>query len=632
MKEINKAVRERIVIKFAGDSGDGMQLTGSQFTDTAAKYGNDLATFPDFPAEIRAPLGTLYGVSGFQLHFGSRKIHTPGDEFDVLVAMNAAAFKTNIKGLKPEGTLILNSDGFDDRYLRLAGFGPEENPLNDEQLQSDYAVHKIQITRLTRKDLEDSGLGIKEIDRCKNMFALGFVYWLFNRKTDFTEAFFREKFNNKPEIADANIKVLKSGYNYGITMEAVTPVTEVQPAKLDKGVYRNIRGNEALAYGILGLAYKTGLDVFYAGYPITPASDILHELAKHRDYVFTFQAEDEIAAVTAAIGSSFGGGLGITASSGPGIALKTEALGLAVALEIPLLVINVQRAGPSTGMPTKTEQSDLLQAYYGRNGETPMPVLAAQSPSDSFNIVYEAGKIAIEFMTPVMILSDGYLGNGASPWNIPSPDQLADIEIPRAGDSHKKNGTFLPYVRDKKLSRPWAVPGTKGFEHRIGGLSKEHETGNVSYDPENNEKMTKLREEKVEKIAEYLPEQSIEAGFESGSLLVIGWGSTYGSLLSAVSELVEEGYKAGYIHLRHLRPFPSNLGQIISNFDQVLIPELNNGQLIRIIKEKYNVKATGLNKIQGLPFTKNEVKEKIISIIEKRKHETKHKSKVAGRH
>lgn len=608
-------LKEKIVIKFAGDSGDGMQLTGSQFTETAAKYGNDLATFPDFPAEIRAPQGTLYGVSGFQLHFGSTRIHTPGDEYDVLVAMNAAALKTNVANLKPGGTLILNIDGFDDKFLRLAKYESTENPLNDEKLLSNYTTHKITITQLIRKALENSGLGIKEIDRSKNMFALGYVYWLFNRKTDFTESYLKEKFKKNPKISEANIKALRTGYNYGITIEATSSTTEVQAAALEKGIYRNIRGNEALAFGIIALAYKSGLDVLYAGYPITPATDILQELAKHKNYITTFQAEDEIAAITAAIGASFGGGLGVTASSGPGIALKTEALGLAVALEMPLLVVNVQRAGPSTGMPTKTEQSDLLQAFYGRNGEAPMPVLASKSPSDSFDIIYEAGKIAIEHMTPVIVLSDGYLGNGSNPWNIQNPDDLPDIKILNADDSHKRNGKFMPYLRDDKLSRPWAVPGKPGFEHRIGGLSKENETGNVSYDPDNNELMIKIREQKIEKIGDIIPEQRIEAGSDSGDLLVLGWGSTYGSLLSAVKKCERQGYSVGFTHLRYLRPFPKNLEKILKRFKKILIPELNNGQLIKIIKEKYSVNVEGMHKIQGLPFTKNELVNRIIHTI-----------------
>lgn len=615
MSDSAAELREKIVIKFAGDSGDGMQLTGSQFTETAAKYGNDLATFPDFPAEIRAPQGTLYGVSGFQLHFGSTRIHSPGDDYDVLIAMNAAALKTNVQNLKPGGTLILNIDGFDEKFLRLAKYPAGENPLSDESILSKYTVHQIPITQLTRNALEDSGLGIKEIDRSKNMFALGFVYWLFNRKTDFTERYLEEKFSKNPKIADANIKVLRTGYNYGITVEASSSITEVQAASLEKGIYRNIRGNEALAFGIIALAYKTQLDLLYAGYPITPATDILHELATHKNYVTTFQAEDEIAAITAAIGASFGGGLGVTASSGPGIALKTEALGLAVTLEMPLLVVNVQRAGPSTGMPTKTEQSDLLQAYYGRNGETPIPILAGKSPSDNFNIIYEAGKIAIEHMTPVIVLSDGYLGNGSSPWKVIDPDDLDSIQTPIATEEHKKNGKFMPYIRNERLSRPWAVPGMAGFEHRIGGLSKENETGNVSYDPENNQLMIELRENKVEKISDYLPEQIIEAGEESGDLLVLGWGSTYGVLMSAVMECLNEGYKLSFTHLRYLRPFPKNLGILLKGFKKILIPELNKGQLMKIIKEKYGVEVVGMHKIQGLPFTKYEIEKRIKEIL-----------------
>lgn len=616
MKTRTEEVKDSVVIKFAGDSGDGMQLTGSQFTESAAKFGNDLATFPDFPAEIRAPQGTLFGVSGYQLHFGSKKIHTPGDEFDVLVAMNAAAFKINIASLRPGGILIVNSDGFDDKYLRLAGYDLTKNPINNESLSTNYMVYKISITQLTRKTLEETELGTKERDRSKNMFALGFVYWLFNRNTDFTEKFLLEKFKKNQRVAEANIKVLKAGFSYGETIEASSTHYKVKPAQLEKGFYRNIKGNEALAYGLVALASKTGLQLFYAGYPITPASDILHELAKHKNFgLNTFQAEDEIAAITSALGASFGGGLGVTASSGPGIALKTEALGLSVALELPLLVINVQRGGPSTGMPTKTEQSDLLQALYGRNGEAPIPVLAAKSPGDCFEIIYEAGKIALEYMTPVIVLSDGYIGNGAGPWSIPDASRLADIKIPYAKAGHIKNEKFLPYVRDEKLSRPWAIPGNIGFEHRIGGLSKEHETGNVSYDPDNNEFMIKLREEKIEKIADSIPLQKVECGAEKGKLLVLGWGSTHGAITAAVKEAYAEGYEVGFTHLRHMKPFPKNLGTLLYNFDEVLIPELNNGQLLKVIREKFYVKTQSLNKIKGLPFTKNEIKQKIISVI-----------------
>lgn len=621
---ITEELKESVVIKFAGDSGDGMQLTGSQFTESAAKYGNDLATFPDFPAEIRAPQGTLFGVSGFQLHFGSKKIYTPGDEFDVLVAMNAAAFKVNIGSLRPGGVLVLNTDGFDDKNLRLAKYESGQNPLHSEQLINNYLVYKIPITQLTRKTLDSFEMGIKEKDRCKNMFALGFVYWLFNRSTDFTEKFLLEKFRKSGYVAEANISVLKAGYSFGETIEASAVQYKVKPAQLPKGTYRNIRGNEAMAYGILALAEKTGLEALFAGYPITPASDILHELAKHKNFnVYTFQAEDEIAAVTAAIGASFGGGLGVTASSGPGIALKTEALGLAVALELPLLVINVQRGGPSTGMPTKTEQSDLLQAFYGRNGEAPIPVLAAMSPGDCFDAAYEAGRIAIEHMTPVIILSDGYLGNGAGPWRIPSQDELAEIKIPYAKENHKKDGRFLPYWRDEKLSRPWAIPGTPGFEHRVGGLSKEHETGNVSYDPDNNELMVKIREEKIERIKDYIPLQKIELGPEKGKLLVVGWGSTYGAIVAAVKESIAEGMDIAFTHIRYLRPFPRNLGQLLENYEHVLVPEINNGQLIKILNEKYAIRAIGLNKIKGLPFTKNEIKNKIVEIFKRESRECK---------
>jgi 2-oxoglutarate/2-oxoacid ferredoxin oxidoreductase subunit alpha len=614
----SKEVLEDVVIRFSGDSGDGMQLTGTQFTNTAALFGNDLSTFPDFPAEIRAPQGTLAGVSGFQLHFGSVEVHTPGDYCDVLVAMNAAALKASLKNIKPDGTIIVNTDGFDPKNLRLAGYPDGENPLENGSLDK-FRVYKLDITKLTRNCLADSGLTTKETDRAKNMFVLGFLYWMYNRDMDNTIQFLTQKFSGETKILEANIKALKAGYHFGDTSETFTTRYEVKPAKIAPGTYRNIMGNQAAAIGLIAASQKSGLPLFYGTYPITPASDILHELSKYKNFgVRTFQAEDEIAAVCAAIGASFGGSLGVTASSGPGIALKTEAIGLAVMLEIPLVICNIQRGGPSTGLPTKTEQSDLMQAYYGRNGEAPLPVLAAASSADCFSVIYEACRIAVEHMTPVIFLSDGYLANGAEPWAFPSEKDLPPIQVtfapPRDADNEKR---FLPYERDEKLSRPWAVPGTKGLEHRIGGLEKQHETGNISYDPENHEFMVKLRERKIEKIADRIPLQQMDSGEEKGDLLVLGWGSTYGAIKSAVQEARRSGYKVSHAHLRHIRPFPRNLEQILKEFEKVLIPEMNNGQLIRIIRDRYLIPATGLNKIQGLPFTAQEIRKKIEELTEK---------------
>ena len=606
---------EAVVIKFAGDSGDGMQLSGTQFTNTVAFYGNDLATFPDFPAEIRAPLGTLFGVSGFQVHFGSKAIYTPGDDFDVLVAMNAAAYKTNIDKLKQGGILIINTAGFDTKNLRLAKFEEGSKPLDDPNL-SRYTVYRIDITKLTRDALMDGKLGTKEKDRSKNMFALGFVYWLFDREPDHTIDFISNKFKKRTDIAEANIKVLKAGYNYGLTTESPSAQMQVAPAQLAKGTYRNIRGNEAMALGLIAASKKAGLNLFYSGYPITPASDILHELAKHKNFgAVTFQAEDEIAAISSAIGASFGGALGVTASSGPGIALKGEALGLAMMLELPLVIINVQRSGPSTGMPTKTEQADLLQALYGRNGEAPIPVIAAKTPGDCFYAAYEAAKIAVEHMTPVMVLSDGYIGNGAQPWKIPTAAGLPDIKIAFEPERQEGGETFLPYKRDEKLSRPWAIPGTKGLAHRVGGLSKEHETGNVSYNPENHEFMVKLREEKVDKIADFIPEQRIELGPDKGDVLIVGWGSTYGVIKAATIDLLSEGKSVAFTHLRYLLPLPKNLAELLNNYKYIVVPELNRGQLVKLLREKYLIDAKSLSKIQGQPLTKNEIETYIEQLL-----------------
>jgi 2-oxoglutarate/2-oxoacid ferredoxin oxidoreductase subunit alpha len=604
---------ERVIIKFAGDSGDGMQLTGTQFTNTAALFGNDISTFPDFPAEIRAPQGTLAGVSGYQLHFGSTNIYSPGDRCDVLVVMNAAALKANLNQLKKGGTIIANTEGFDAKNLRLANIADADNPLENGSLDG-YKLIRIDVTKLTRASLTDSGLGVKEIDRSKNMFVLGFLYWMYNRSIDNSVKFLTEKFSKKPDILEANLKVLKAGYHYGDTTETLMPRYIVNPAKMAPGVYRNIMGNQATALGLIAASQKSGLDLFYGTYPITPASDILHELAKFKNFnVRTFQAEDEIAAICSVIGASFGGHLAVTASSGPGIALKGEAMGLGVMLEIPMLVINVQRGGPSTGLPTKTEQSDLLQALYGRNGEAPMPVIAASSPADCFDTVYEACRLAIEFMTPVMFLTDGYIANGAEPWRFPQSESLKPIPVQFAKE---KNGEkFLPYKRNEKLSRPWAIPGTPGLEHRIGGIEKQHETGNISYEPENHEFMVHMRENKVQKIADYIPAQTIDNGTEKGKLLILGWGSTYGAVKTAVIEARAKGYDVSHAHLRYIKPFPKNLGEILYNYDQVLIPEMNNGQLVKIIRDKFMIPAVSYTKIQGMPFTANEIMEKIETIF-----------------
>jgi len=610
----SNASMDKVTILFAGDSGDGIQLTGSQFSNTTALYGNDLSTFPDFPAEIRAPIGTVAGVSGFQIHFGSTEIYTPGDECDVLVVMNAAALKKNLNRLKARGTVVLNLSGFDKRNLKLAGFGDDENPITDGTLDN-YVVTQMDVTKLTRDRLKGSGLSTKEIDRSKNMFVLGFIYWMYNRNLDTTVNFLREKFAKKPEIAEANIDVLKAGYAFGETSETFSNRFEVKPAKMKAGSYRNVMGNQATAMGLIAASVKSGLKLFYGGYPITPASDILHELSRHKNFgVYTFQAEDEIAGISSAIGASFGGSLAVTASSGPGIALKTEALGLATMLELPLVIVNVQRGGPSTGLPTKTEQADLMQAIYGRNGEAPIPVVAAKSPSDCFATVYEACRIAVEHMTPVFCLTDGYIANGAEPWRYPAAADLKPIKARFAEPREETDEPYLPYQRDENGVRPWAIPGTPGVQHRIGGLEKEDGTGNVSYDPENHHHMTKTRAEKVDNIARFIPDQEVDNGPDSGKVLVIGWGSTYGAIKTAVKEMVAEGYSVGHIHLRHIFPMPQNVGEIIQRFDHVLIPELNNGQLIRLIRDKFLVDAKPLNKIQGMPFKAGEIKDAIAQL------------------
>jgi 2-oxoglutarate ferredoxin oxidoreductase subunit alpha len=600
-----------VVIKFAGDSGDGMQLTGSQFTNNTAMLGIDLATFPDFPAEIRAPQGTLPGVSGFQLRFSSNPVFTPGDLCDVLVAMNAAALKTNLKQLKKGGKIIANTDGFDAKNLRLANYKEGVNPLEDGSL-GNYELIKMDVTKMTREALKDITMGMKEKDRAKNMFVLGFLYWMYNRSMEGTIGFLKEKFGKKDEILNSNIKALQAGYNYGDTTETFTTTYKVEKAKMEVGEYRSIMGNQALAMGLIAASQKSGLQLFLGSYPITPASDILHDLAKYKNFgVKTFQAEDEIAAITSAIGAAYGGSLGITTSSGPGIALKAEAMGLAVMLEIPLIIINIQRGGPSTGLPTKTEQSDLLQAYYGRNGECPMPIISASTPGDCFSAIYEAARISVQHMTPVIFLSDGYIANGAEPWRFPKSADLPAIEVKFKTSLDEGEEQLLPYKRDEKLVRPWAIPGTKDLEHRIGGLEKQDGTGNVSYDPDNHQHMVKTRQAKVDKIADHIPLQKIDDGPEKGKLLVLGWGSTFGAIKSAVSELLAEGKSVAHAHLRYMRPFPKNLGEILRNYETVVIPEINNGQLIKIIRDVYFVDAKAYNKIMGIPITKTELVEEL---------------------
>jgi 2-oxoglutarate ferredoxin oxidoreductase subunit alpha len=604
-------VLQDVVIKFAGDSGDGMQLTGTQFTNNTALLGIDLSTFPDFPAEIRAPQGTLPGVSGYQLRFSSDRVFTPGDACDVLVAMNAAALKTNLTALKKGGKIIANVDGFDSKNLRLANYPEGENPLENGSLDN-YEVIKMDVTKMTREALKEFTMGMKEKDRAKNMFVLGFLYWMYGRDMENTITFLKDKFGKKPEIYESNLRVLQAGYNFGDTTETFTTTYKVEKAKMNAGTYRSVMGNQALSYGLIAASQKSGLPLFLGSYPITPASDILHELSRHKNFgIRTFQAEDEIAAITSSIGAAYGGALGITTTSGPGMALKAEAMGLAVMLEIPLLIVDVQRGGPSTGLPTKTEQSDLLQAYYGRNGECPMPVISASTPADCFDVAYEAVRLAVTHMTPVILLSDGYIANGAEPWRFPTSGDLQPIHVKFKTELGHGEEKLQPYLRDEKLARPWAIPGTPGLEHRIGGLEKQNITGNVSYEPENHQLMVKIRQEKVDKIAEYIPEQKIDNGPDKGKLLVLGWGSTYGAIKSAVAELVGQGESVAHAHLRYVRPFPKNLGEIIKGFEKVLIPEINNGQLIKIIRDVYFVDAKGYNKIMGVPITKGELVEEI---------------------
>jgi 2-oxoglutarate ferredoxin oxidoreductase subunit alpha len=600
---------DKAVIRFCGDSGDGMQITGSQFTNTVALYGNDLATLPDFPAEIRAPAGTLPGVSGFQVHFSSNDVFTPGDTVDALVAMNPAALKMNLADLKPNGILIVNLNDFGEVDLRKAQIAV--NPLEDRSLDG-YRVFPVELTRLTRAALKDLGLDNKSVDRCKNFFALGMCYWLYNRSMETSLHWIEAKFKNKPQLVQANRMAMQAGYSYCEATEAFQISYEIPPAKLAPGVYRNISGNTALAMGFVAASQKAGLPLFLGSYPITPASDILHELSAYKDFgVITFQAEDEIAAVTSAIGAAYAGAIGITTTSGPGMALKTEAMGLAVAVELPLVICDIQRGGPSTGLPTKTEQADLLQALYGRNSEAPIPVLAPATPGDCFWIAMEATRIAIKYMVPVIILSDGYLANGAEPWKIPDISELP--EIPVHFETNPEN--FQPYRRDPQtLARPWAVPGTPGLEHRIGGLEKQDVTGNVNYEPLNHERMVRLRAEKVAGIAQDVPDV-VPAGADSGDLVIVSWGSTSGPITAALKSEEFNGRRIGHVHLRHLNPLPKNLGDVLMRYDKVLVPEMNMGQLVMVLRAKYLVDAEGFNKIQGKPFKTSEIERKIEQVL-----------------
>ena len=606
---------EDAVVLFAGDSGDGSQTIGAQMTQTSAMAGNDVSTHPDFPAEIRAPAGSLAGVSGFQLHFSSQDIFTPGDKCDVLVAMNPAALSENCEHLKPNGLLIINIDNFQKKNLNLAGY--VTNPLEDGSL-SQFQIFSIELTFLTHEALVETELTAKEKDLCKNFFALGIIFWLFNRPIDYTLRFIKETLGARyPKFVEPNILALKAGIAFAEATDQVASTYEVRPAKFQPGKYRNIMGNAAAAIGLIAASQKANLQLVYGSYPITPASDILHELSKYKEFgVKTMQMEDEIAAVGSAIGASFGGALGVTGSSGPGIALKGEAIGLAVMVELPLVVLNIQRAGPSTGMPTKTEQSDLLQVLYGRNGESPVPVVAAARPSDCFDTAYEAARIALKYMTPVFFLSDNSVANGAEPWQIPDVSTLPAITTRIVSNGDNAEG-FQPYVRDEEtLARPWALPGTPGLEHRIGGLEKQDITGNVSYDPDNHEKMSQLRDEKVARIANDIPPTEV-FGQDGDELLVIGWGGTFGTLRTAVKNKQAEGVPVSHVHLRYLNPLPLDLGDIISRFEKVVVAELNLGQIVTILRARYLVDAIGFNKVQGQPFYVYEVESKIDEILER---------------
>jgi len=603
--------REEVVIRFSGDSGDGMQLTGTLFSDTAALFGNDLSTFPDYPAEIRAPQGTVGGVSGFQVHLGHSEINTPGDFSDVLVAMNPAAIKANANWVKPGGTIIYDEGNFTGKNIEKAGY--EKDPIKEEKLDN-YNIIAAPISAMVKEALKDFGLDPKSILRTRNMFALGMVYWLFDRKLDYTEKYFEKKFKNKPGMAEANKVVLRAGYYYAETIEALSPVYKILPAPIAKGTYRNINGNTATAWGFMAAAEKAGLKIFIGSYPITPATGILEEMAARKDLgVISFQAEDEIAGICTALGASFAGRLAITSTSGPGLALKSEAIGLAVMAELPIVIVNVQRGGPSTGLPTKTEQADLMQALYGRNGESPVVVIASSTPSDCFTFAFEAARIALEHMTPVILLSDSYLANGTEPWKIPKMKDLQKITPPFAD---RNELPFLPYKRDiENFARSWAVPGTPGLEHRIGGLEKT-DKGTVSYSPENHELMVALREEKVERVANEIPDLVVY-GAESGDILIVGWGGSYGYLITAVRELEAEGHKVSLVNFNYIKPLPKNVKKVFSSFKKIVVCELNLGQFANYLRMKHQeFNYEQLNKVQGIPFTTNDIKEKCIKMLE----------------
>jgi len=604
---------DRVVIRIAGDSGDGMQLTGDRFTQESATFGNDLSTLPNFPAEIRAPAGTLPGVSSFQVHFADHDILTPGDRPDVLVAMNPAALKANLPDLGRGATIIVDTHDFTERALAKVGWA--SNPLTDGSLAS-YTVHAIPLTQLTLDALADTELSRKDAGRSKNMYALGLLSWMYSRPTEGTLKFLREKFAKKPDIAEANIKAFRAGYNYGDTTEAFGVSYQVKPAPLPAGTYRNIVGNLALSYGLIAGARRAGLPLFLGSYPITPASDILHELSKHKRFgVTTFQAEDEIAGIGAALGAAFGGALGLTSTSGPGVALKSETIGLAVSLELPLVVVDVQRGGPSTGLPTKTEQSDLLQAMFGRNGEAPVPIVAPQSPADCFDIALEAIRIATVYRTPVLLLSDGYIANGSEPWKLPSLADLPDLRVGFATEPNGPDGEFLPYLRDPQtLARPWAVPGTPGLEHRVGGIEKADQTGNISYDPDNHDFMVRTRQAKIDGIA--VPDLVVDDLTGDARVLVLGWGSTYGPIGAAVRRARRAGYAIAQAHLRHLNPFPRNLGAVLARYDKVVIPEMNLGQLALLIRGKYLVDAISVTTVRGMPFRAADLAEMLQGVLE----------------
>jgi 2-oxoglutarate ferredoxin oxidoreductase subunit alpha len=602
--------RQSVVIRFAGDSGDGMQVAGMQFTTESALAGNDLSTLPDFPAEIRAPAGTLAGVSGFQLNFSSRHVFTPGDELDVLVAMNPAALKVNIGDLRSNGVLIVDTESFSEQNLKKAEY--KSNPLRDGSLDR-FQVFQVDISKLTALTLKDTSLPQRTVSRCKNFLALGLTSWMFHRPIEPTEKWIRQRFQKNPELAEANVRVLRAGYNFGETTEIFATSYEVKPAQIKPGTYRNLTGNTAMALGFVAAARRAGLPLFLGSYPITPASDILHELAAYKNFgVYTFQAEDEIAGVGAALGAAFGGAVAVTTTSGPGMCLKAETVNLAVSVELPVVIADIQRGGPSTGLPTKTEQGDLLMALYGRNSDSPVPVIAASTPSDCFSAAFEAVRIAITYMTPVILLSDGYLANGAEPWLIPRAADLPELKV-----SFRTNPVgFYPYLRDPTtLSRPWVVPGTPGLEHRIGGLEKEYLSGNVSYAPANHEQMVRVRARKIAGIAAEIPPTEVR-GAPQGDLLVVGWGSTFGAVAAAVQEAQRAGKRVSHVHLRYLNPLPADLGDILARFKRVLVPEMNLGQLVKVLRSEYLVDAIALNRVQGLPFKVREISSRINRILE----------------